>query len=168
MKVNARVPVVVLRYSGFGVAAEVPAVHAYRLYDGPGAAQAQVTGGPGPVPCVPVESARSAQDPPAPAEGGVALSVLCLLPDDARVIAGLSALLGLRTAQRDNVLILPVQAVAGQAGRGKVAKLVNGQPEVVEVELGVTDGVSVEIVSGLAEGDRVLANGPGLLPATER
>lgn len=161
MAVRAGIPVAVLRYGGFGVAGTVPIVSAYRVYAGPTSARVQLKGGPGPIGCTPVHPALEAQVPGADEEPS-GLPVLCLIEDDHAVTAGLPGLLGLTTGEREDVLALPNTAVAGEAGRGSVAKLVNGEPVVTEVELGITDGVYVEIVSGLEEGDEVLPYGPGL------
>jgi hypothetical protein len=163
MHVSAQVPVVLVRYGGFAVRARLPAADAYRMYDGPDDARAQITGGPGPTACTPVMPAPEGPGPPDGAEATLgSLVVLCLLPRTAKVISGLGAVLGLRTAVRRNVLVLPVQTVAGQSGKGLVAKLVNGVAVATQVRLGITDGVVIEIVSGLVEGDLVSPYGPDL------
>jgi hypothetical protein len=163
MRVAAQVPVVLVRYGGFAVRARLPAADAYRMYDGPDDARAQITGGPGPTTCKPVTpepEGPTGSDDAGPTSGS--LVVLCLLPSNAKVISGLRAVLGLRTAVRHNVLVLPVQAVAGQSGKGLVSKLVNGVAVATQVRLGITDGVVIEIVSGLREGDLVSPYGPHL------
>lgn len=57
-------------------------------------------------------------------------------------------------------LALPQRALSrGAKGKSKVTKVISVDPpvtEVIEVTTGVSDGLETEIVSGLAEGDRVL------------
>lgn len=158
---HVNVPVALLRYSGFGVAGHVPPAHAYRAVSESVEARAQITNGPGPAACRLVTAAD--------AVGGVAgdgsLPVLCLLDVGVRAYPGLDATLALTTAVRRDVLVLPVTAVAGSADRGVVGLLVDGNVVPTEVGLGVTDGVMVEIVSGLHEGDLVMPYGPNLRPA---
>ncbi|WP_162907246.1 hypothetical protein [Allorhizocola rhizosphaerae] len=161
-KVKARIPVVVLQHNGFGALAKLPPAHAYRMYDGPTSAKLQIIGGPGPAECRPVEAEQPAIAPAPPNAGGVPLTILCLLTKDGKAIAGLSAIVALHTAQRRDVLVLPVEAVAGDQTRGSVAKVLDGKPVLTEVKLGISDGVMIEIVGGLAEGDAVLAFGPNL------
>jgi HlyD family secretion protein len=62
---------------------------------------------------------------------------------------------------RPDALTLPQRALArGPGGRWQVRKVTGegaaARAEVVEVELGLSDGLMSEIVSGLQEGDRVL------------
>jgi biotin carboxyl carrier protein len=167
MKVSAGVPVAVLRYGGFGIDAQVPAAQMFRLYRGVKDARAQMTGGPGPSRCAIVmhpSLARSTR-PSGDTSGEptkVPYPVLCLLGRSVRVVPGLSAVVGLNSGERDNVLVLPVTAVAGEAQKGTVARMVDGAPVTTPVTLGYSDGVQVEIRSGLAEGDEVLPYGPGL------
>lgn len=58
----------------------------------------------------------------------------------------------------------PVTAAGGQAGRRGVVKVANGSGRLEErmVEVGVANRVQAEILSGLAEGERVVA---GLVPS---
>ena len=179
MRVVSGAPIAVLRYGGYGIEAEVPATRAYRLYAGPRTARAQVTGGPGPTTCrvVPhvavgrsTTSGAGRQAAPQDDEAGAAdgatgerpYPVLCLLPERARVLAGLPALVGLNTGERKNVLTLPVTAVAGQADKGMVTRGVGDRLVETPVVLGLSDGVQVEIEKGLKEGDQVLPDGPNL------
>jgi multidrug efflux pump subunit AcrA (membrane-fusion protein) len=60
------------------------------------------------------------------------------------------------------VLVLPVSAVQGDTQHGVVNRVENGVLSQVPVGLGITDGVRIEITSGLAEGDEVTSFAPGL------
>jgi hypothetical protein len=162
MDVDARVPVASVRFGGFGVTAKLPPQWAYRMNSNPLGAKTQITGGPGPTTCRLVLPATDRTTSPDPAPGGVPLAVLCLLPRGTKTVSGLSAIVAVRTVERSNVLTLPVETVAGNDTTGQVAKIVNGVPVVTDVKLGATDGVSIEIVSGLAEGDQVSPYGPNL------
>jgi hypothetical protein len=75
----------------------------------------------------------------------------------------MTAILAVTTARALNVLVLPVQAVAGSSQNGKVRLvLANGATEDREVSLGITDGSLIEIKTGLKEGDVVQVPGPFL------
>jgi multidrug efflux pump subunit AcrA (membrane-fusion protein) len=163
--VHAGVTVALLRYAGFGATATVPPDAAYRLYGDPSGARLQVTGGPGPTGCVLLPVAATADDmDPGPATTDGQMSMLCAVPAGLRLIDGSVGVLALTTAERRQVLTLPAQAVAGTAGRGSVLRMVDGELVPVEVTLGVTDGVRVEILAGLDEGDQVWPYGPHLRP----
>lgn len=170
VSVHRGVPVVLLRYAGFGATATVPVSAAYRLYDGPVTARLQVTDGPGPTECTPLPVATSsdpaeAAQPGDDADAGVPqMQVLCAIPHDTELIDGSRGVLGITTGERRDVLTLPLQAVAGAAESGTVVKLVNGEPVLTEVHLGISDGVRVEVVEGLDEGDEVWPYGPNLRP----
>ena len=158
--VAAKVPLVGIRYSGYGVYATVPVDEQYRLYEGAMNARVNVVGGPAGLGCqiVPLPPGQY----PA-GNGGSGVPVACLLPLDAAVVDGLVAKMGLTTAQRDNVPSLPVQAVSGRVGQGEVTLVSpDGSHKVVSVGLGVTDGSRIEITEGLVEGDTVLAHAPGI------
>jgi len=73
----------------------------------------------------------------------------------------MSANVEIIVANRENVLVLPTEALVGPAGR-KFALLPpeneGEKPQRREVETGASDGVSVEIAGGLEEGEKVLVN----------
>lgn len=154
--VVSRIPIAVVAYRGFGVLVDVPVSEQYRLYEGALTATVNVTGGPSGIDC---QLVRSAQTPDAK-EG---VGVLCLLPLDAAVASGLETKVGLNTGSRADVLTLPLQAVSGRAGPGRVSRIdPDGSRETVTVGLGLTDGVYIEIVSGLEAGDTVADLPPGV------
>jgi hypothetical protein len=91
------------------------------------------------------------------------LRLVCVPPAGVRMINGASATLEVVTAKASNVLVLPVEAVAGGQGRGQVDIVKpDGQRETREVELGLTDGKVIEIKSGLSGDETVAVPGPNL------
>jgi hypothetical protein len=124
--------------------------------DGRGHAAAQPSSGPG--------------GADAPAQGGseaTGLRVVCAPPAGVTLINGASATLEVVTARAANALVLPVEAVAGLHGQGKVDVLkAGGARETRDVVLGLTDGKVVQIKSGLSAGETVAVPGPDL-PAGE-
>lgn len=77
---------------------------------------------------------------------------------------GLPGRLGITIAREKDTLTVPITAVSGVVGRGKVALLQGETPVTTDVELGITDGINIEVISGLSEGDAVLLYGPTLTP----
>lgn len=85
---------------------------------------------------------------------------------DERIKSGMTANLDIRTDERKNVIVIPQRAVLSRNGEKFVRKLVvggDGKDTIVEtvVQTGLrgSDG-NIEIVSGLAEGDRVVISAP--------
>lgn len=167
VRVAAGVPVAEIAYSGFGVAANLPPEGAYRLYSGHLVARAEIHNGPGPFDCTVLMTPEA---PPLPdprgiesGDAGVGPAIICAVPMRIRAIAGLRAMIALQSAVRQDVLVLPLQAVAGTFQQGEVNYVKpDGSVEVKPVELGITDGAVVEITRGLREGDRVLTVAPHL------
>jgi macrolide-specific efflux system membrane fusion protein len=92
------------------------------------------------------------------------------VPDFMR--SGMTANVNFLVAEKQDVLVLPAEAVREEEGRAQVmipAPSGQGRPVSQPVQTGLTDGKNVEIVSGLEEGDAVLvrvtrlprASGPG-------
>lgn len=81
------------------------------------------------------------------------------VPGDLR--AGMTANVNFIVQEKKDVLLLPNYAVKGVSGGEATVKVLTDPkkpPEERQVELGVTDGVQVEVVSGLEEGDTVLVS----------
>lgn len=150
--VAAGVPVISLRLEGYGLTATVPAEHAYRVLTAGLSARGQIKAGPGPFDCplVPLW------------DQGPGTKVLCVIPGQIRVFDGLAGLLGLTTAARSQVLTVPVGAVTSLGGTGEVWQVVDGAAVRTSVEVGITNGIDIEIISGLADGDLVLPYSPAL------
>ena len=80
----------------------------------------------------------------------VTLSVI----DNGTLKSGLNGTVTIIIQQRENVLTLPVTALQEDAD-GSYVTLASDPQNKVRVEVGVTDGTTAEIVSGLSEGDIV-------------
>ncbi len=154
----SELPIVKLAFAGFGVIADVPVDQAFRLYDGATGARIQLRGGPGILECEPVQPAEANTS-----IGSLTVPVMCLLESTGGILAGQSGTLALDTGAAANALAVPINAVAGDAESGQVARVVSGEIEIVNVTLGLSDGLYVEIRSGLNEGDEILPYGPNLV-----
>ena len=77
---------------------------------------------------------------------------------DSRIRSGMTANINIRSAQKDNVITIPQRALIRENGKRLVRIVRDDVIERVEVETGLqgSDG-SVEIVSGLQEGDKVVS-----------
>ena len=64
--------------------------------------------------------------------------------------------------EKERVLKVPSSAVRGRGGKKTVEVLVNGKPERREVQTGIKDDVSIEIVSGLKEGEEIVIGRTGM------
>ncbi|ROP36963.1 efflux RND transporter periplasmic adaptor subunit [Saccharothrix texasensis] len=93
------------------------------------------------------------------------LRLVCTAPADVKMVNGASATLELVTASAQNALVVPVEAVAGGQGKGKVDVVgADGAKVTTDVELGLTDGKVVEIKSGLTGEETLAVPGPNLPP----
>lgn len=156
---NSGTPAISLTHPGFGVVAQIPVERAFQYYSQPATARTQIDSGPGIVDCIPAAPASGAAD----SSGGIArLQVLCLIDDQPGLLDGQQAILALETGRADDVLALPVSAVRGKSGSGQVALIRDGETTIVTVQLGISDGLFIEIASGLNNGDTVLMHGPRL------
>jgi hypothetical protein len=115
---------------------------------------------PDPVARTPRRPVRRSLQNPSGGSGGsdaTGLRLVCTPPADVRLINGATVTLQVVTARATNVLVLPVEAVAGAQGKGKVDVVKpDGTRETKDVVLGLTDGKVIEIKSGLT-GDETIA-----------
>jgi hypothetical protein len=94
------------------------------------------------------------------------MRLVCTAPAGVKLINGASATLEVVTERARNALVLPVEAVAGAQGRGKVDVVKpDGTRETRDVVLGLSDGKVVQIRSGLTGDETVAVPGPNLPPA---
>jgi HlyD family secretion protein len=78
--------------------------------------------------------------------------------NDPRLLVGMTANLTIVTDQRENVLIVPNSALLPK-GTGRVVQIVgaDGKPQEVDVTIGISDGIVSEVLSGLSEGQSIIA-----------
>jgi len=91
--------------------------------------------------------------------GVVTYRVRVDFPDnDTRVKVGMTANLTITTAKKDGVLLAPTTALLPK-GAGRVVQVPSADGKTtseVDVQTGLTDGVNIEITSGLKAGDKVV------------
>lgn len=136
----------------FHIMGTVDPVLLYRLVGAPTEAQVTIQGGPAPFTCTGLKVQVS--------EDGTT-SVVCAVPADQQVFAGLKATLGVQAGSATDALVIPTTAVKGGAGTGVVWVDVDGETEEREITLGVTDGSLVQVTGGLEEGDMIRQFVPG-------
>jgi len=195
-RVTAGMPVASAKRIGYGLVAEIDGSQAYQISDSPATVQAQIKNGPGPFACkvlgtIAALPAGTIPDPPAPEPSGnpsgpppppvgpptdpgqqvqpsepTGMRLICTAPSGVKMINGASATLEVVTARVKDVLVLPVEAVAGGQGKGKVDVVgPTGTRETRDVVLGLSDGKVVQIKSGLTGDETVAVPGPDLPPA---
>jgi hypothetical protein len=95
------------------------------------------------------------------------LRLVCTAPADVKLINGATATLEVVTEKASNALVLPVEAVAGSQGKGKVDVVKpDGTRETRDVTLGLTDGKVIEIKTGLTGDETIAVPGPNI-PAAQ-
>jgi membrane fusion protein, macrolide-specific efflux system len=157
---------------GFYITATVQPVDRYRLVDAPTEAQVTVSGGPAPFTCVnltvrtPLAGAAAGgdeNDPNSDPNAGSGTTARCVVPADVTVFPDLVAQLTISAGIAENVLVVPVTAVLGAAESGVVYVVDpdTGETEERPVTLGLSDGINVEVVDGLTEGELVMQFVPG-------
>lgn len=187
--VVAGAPVVSAKYVGYGIVAEIDGKSAYKIAGALTSVKAQIEGGPGPFTCtvlgsiaalpegtVPAPPAQpdpaasgppvnpfQPPQPPQSASDATGLRLVCTAPPEVRMINGASATVELITASATNAMVLPVEAVAGVQGNGKVDVVqADGTRLTKDVVLGLTDGKFVEIKSGLTGEENIAVPAPSL------
>ena len=165
----------------FSVSGSLGPEQQYRLVTRPTEASIAIENGPAPFTCtgltITTPLAGAGETAPGGAagsgagtgSGGTGTTVHCAVPAGVMVFPGLAAKLTIAGGTAENVLVVPTTAVKGQAGTGIVWFVqADGGTEERPVTLGMTDGTSVQVLTGLAEGDLVNQFVPGAVdPATE-
>lgn len=96
------------------------------------------------------------------------MRLVCTAPTDIKLINGAEATVEVITEKATSVLVLPVEAVAGGQGKGKVDVMQpDGSRRTTDVVLGLTDGKVVQIKSGLTGDETVAVPGPNIPAAPE-
>jgi len=143
------------------VSGTVPSEQLYRLVDRPKEASVAINGGPAPFTCTGLSISFSASSDGG-AEAATGPTVSCTVPSDVVVFPGLTATMTIAGGIAEGVMVVPVTAVEGTAISGNVYfVLPDGTTELREVTLGLNDGVTVEVVTGLEVGDTILQFVPG-------
>ncbi|MBE1462421.1 efflux RND transporter periplasmic adaptor subunit [Kibdelosporangium phytohabitans] len=125
------------------------------------------SGGPVTNPAPPPGNGKPEENKPNPSEA-TGMRLVCTAPSDLKLINGAEATLEVVTEKAANVMVLPVEAVAGGQGKGKVDVLgPSGERVTKDVVLGLTDGKVVQIKSGLVGDETVAVPGPNLPPAQQ-
>lgn len=70
----------------------------------------------------------------------------------------MTAQLSLLREERKNVLLIPSQAVNNSDPKNRFVTILDNNEKILsrEVQLGITDGVNIQVISGLAKNDRVI------------
>lgn len=190
--VTEGMPVASARHAGYGIVAEIDSAMAYRISGDEATVKAQIQNGPGPFDCEPLgtiaalpagtipepEVVEPTTDPagdagavpPGPEAGAPAggseptgMRLVCIPGDDIKLINGATVTLTMVTGKAEDVLVLPVEAIAGTQGKGKVDIVgADRTRQTVDVELGLTDGKVVEIKKGLTGDEAIAIPGPNL------
>jgi len=113
------------------------------------------------------------------------VTIEVLSPNKSLLKPEMTANVEIVAAEKDKALLVPAEAVTRQRGKPVVAVArTDGATEERQVDVGITDDVSVEILSGLSEGESVVVQkgqsdsrwrsnstgprGPGLFPGGPR
>lgn len=85
-------------------------------------------------------------------------AVIKLDSEASDIFSNMTATANIITQIKDDVILIPLNAVQTQNGQPVVRVLKNGKIEQVEVEKGLSSSTQIEIVSGLNEGDIVITS----------
>lgn len=76
---------------------------------------------------------------------------------DERIKAGMTANVDIITAERKNVLTIPLRSVTKKNGSGTIKVLENNQIKEIEIQVGLISSSEIEVISGLAEGQQIIS-----------
>jgi membrane fusion protein, macrolide-specific efflux system len=150
----------------FHVSGSLAPEQLYRLLEQPTEAEVSITGGPAPFTCTGLTITTPLAGQDSSGDGSSSgPTVTCGVPPEIVVFSGLTAQITIAGGVAENVLTVPITAVEGTSETGNVYfVLPDGSTEVRPVSLGLNDGISVEVKTGLAEGDTILEFVPGAVP----
>lgn len=137
---------------------------AYRLMDPPVGVKALIDGGPSGFTCewagLGQAGAGAAMVVPSAKElapSALSVTMRCKIPEDVRVVAGLTGIMVLQMDTPTEATVLPVTAVLGSFANGQVIVVhEDGTTELRPVSPGVSDIYNIEVVSGLEADEQVL------------
>ena len=91
--------------------------------------------------------------------GNTKYSATIQLEKEGMMLGGMNASVNITIDSRENVLLIPSEALIEKNGKSAVYTAYNERTGIlskpVEIETGLSDGLQVEILSGLKEGDTV-------------
>ena len=153
----------------FSVSGSLSPEQQYRLLSKPTEASVAITNGPAPFTCTgltittPLAGAAAGADGVSGGEtGSSGTTVTCAIPAEVTVFSGLAAQITIAAGLAENILVVPTTAVKGSAQTGVVwFVLPDGGTEERPVTLGMTDGVNVQVIDGIVEGDLINQFVPG-------
>ncbi|MFD9700653.1 efflux RND transporter periplasmic adaptor subunit [Lentzea sp. NPDC059081] len=191
--VTAGMPIASAKHVGYALVGDIDGTQAYKISGALTDVTAQIKNGPGPFPCTVLgtiaalpqgtvpEKPPVTQDTKSPGTGApqppkndeqqqqqtpsasTGLRIVCTAPGDVQMINGATASIEVTTGKSAQALVVPVEAVAGQQGKGKVDVMQpDGSRRTVDVVLGLTDGKVVEVKSGLTGDEELAVPGPNL------
>ncbi len=191
--VTAGMPIASAKHVGYALVGDIDGQQAYKISGALGEVTAQIKNGPGPFPCAvlgtvaalpagtipekptPTPDNKTTPDPKAPKtpeqpqqqqqqpSGSTGLRIVCTAPGDTKMINGATASIEVITGKSPQAMVVPVEAVAGQQGKGKVDVIQpDGSRKTVDVTLGLTDGKVIEVKSGLTGEEELAVPGPSL------
>ncbi|MCL4208418.1 efflux RND transporter periplasmic adaptor subunit [Patescibacteria group bacterium] len=74
------------------------------------------------------------------------------------ILSNMAVQANIITDTKNEVILLPTNAVTTQNGQSSVKVIKDGQTSTVNVETGLASGTQIEIISGINEGDEVVIN----------
>ncbi|GAA2542349.1 hypothetical protein GCM10010435_07490 [Winogradskya consettensis] len=190
-QVTEGMPVISAKHSGYAIVADIDSSLAYRISGSAKSVQGQIKNGPGPFKCTPLGTIAALpagtipapppapttpapsgapvaepepEQPPAQGSDATGLRLVCTAPDDVNLINGADVTLDVVTDKASKAMVLPVEAVAGTQGRGKVDVVVGAERvrKTVDVDLGLTDGKVIQIKKGLTGSEEIAIPAPNL------
>lgn len=190
--VTAGMPIASAKHVGYALVGDIDGQQAYKISGALTDVTAQIKNGPGPFPCTvlgtiaalpqgtlpekppatpdgkdskeqqPQQQPKTPEQPQQPS-GSTGLRIVCTAPADVQMINGATASIEVTTGKSTQALVVPVEAVAGRQGRGKVDVLgADGRRRTTDVVLGLTDGKVIEVKSGLTGDEELAVPGPNL------
>jgi hypothetical protein len=140
----------------------------YRFYAGtPVAVKVQIDKGPAPFDCpfvslgIPNGASGGGGDPTTQS-----VYFRCRIPTSIRVFGGIRCVVAVTTAVATNALVIPLTSVEGATDTGFVTLVSpGGRQSTVLVQLGLSNGVDVQVLSGLKDGDTILDLPPSIIPS---
>ncbi|MCX2947525.1 efflux RND transporter periplasmic adaptor subunit [Lentzea sp. NEAU-D7] len=190
--VTAGMPIASAKHVGYAIVGDIDGQQAYKINGALTDVVVQIKNGPGPFPCAvlgtiaalpqgtvpekppvtpdtkdekkdqPQQPQQPQQQPQQPS-ASTGLRIVCTAPADVQMINGAAASIEVTTGKSAQALVVPVEAVAGQQGKGKVDVVQpDGSRRTIDVVLGLTDGKVIEVKSGLTGDEELAVPGPNL------